>query len=303
MIIKYKYPFYFLLLIIAITVLFLLSFPDGKLHLYFCDVGQGDATLITKGNIQILVDGGPNDKVLACLSEHLPFWDRTIEVVVLSHPEFDHVTGLVSVLERYRVLQLVSNSLLADTGVFSKFRAEVIKNKIPVFSPKFGDKIKIANLTIKILYPEERLGNKIVWVNQGNNNNGGNKEILGTEIFAGNLNETAIVAELEYGDFKALFTGDAGVDQEAILLNQGFGESVNVLKVAHHGSQYSTAVSFLESIRPSLAVISVGANNKYGHPAPETLQRLKMIGAKIKRTDVDGEVEIVSDGKGWQTRE
>jgi len=267
------------------------QFPDDWLHLVFCDVGQGDAILVVKGSAQILIDGGPNEKVLACLSNHLPFWDRQIELVVVTHPEADHLTGLVSVIQRYRVLQIVSNSLLAESGIFQKFRAEVVNRQISVHSPRAGEEIKIGQIKLKILYPPEKLGKEIVWKTLEE------PKVLGLSNYTGNFNKTAIVALLEFGDFQALLTADVGVEEEEKFLPV-LGE-VEVLKVGHHGSKYSTSESLLAAIRPKLAVISVGANNRYGHPTPEVLSRLQAIGAQIRRTDLEGEVKVVSDGKSW----
>lgn len=293
---KQKYIFSTIALVFITIASVVATFPDNKLHLVFCDVGQGDATLAIKGSTQILIDGGPSDKVLACLSEHVPFWDRKIEMVVVTHPDYDHLTGIVSVIDRYVVKQIVSNSLVLDTGVFGTFREEVIAIKIPVYSPKYGDKIRIGGLELKILYPEEKLGNEIVWTGGTGKESSG---VMGTEVFAGNTNATSIVSELVYGNFKAILAGDSGFDQETIMENNNELEKVNVIKIAHHGSKYSTSTEFLDLIRPDLAVISVGLKNTYGHPATETLTRLKEVGINIKRTDLDGEVEVVSDGKGW----
>lgn len=215
-------------------------------------------------------------------------------MVVLTHPEYDHITGLVSVVERYTVDQIVANSLLTESGVFSKFREEVIEKKIPVYSPKYGDKIKIGKLEMAILFPLEKLGDEIVWRKPDE------PQVLGLSNYIGNFNETAIVSELEYGQFKALFTGDIGTEQEKEIEPEL--EKVDLLKVAHHGSKYSTSGEFLEKIKPVLAIISVGASNRYGHPHPEVSERLKQAGAKILRTDLEGEVEIVSDGKTWYTK-
>jgi len=283
--------FIFLLLVVGLVWGAAVQLPDGRLHLIFCDVGQGDAILAVKGSTQVLIDGGPNEKVLSCLSSHLPFWDRQIELVVATHPEVDHLTGLVSVIQRYRILQIVSNSLLAESGVFQKFRAEVVSRQIPVHSPKAREEIKIGGIKLKILYPTEKLGEEIVWKTLKE------PKVLGLSTYTGNFNKTAIVTLLEFGDFQALLTGDVGVEEEEKFLPT-LGE-VEVLKVAHHGSKYSTSESLLATTRPKLAVISVGANNRYGHPAPEILERLQAVGAKIRRTDLEGEIELVSDGENW----
>ena len=287
----WRFFFGFLVLSSALVWLFVFLSPDDKFHLVACDVGQGDAILVVKGSNQILIDGGPNEKVLTCLSNNLPFWDRQIELVVATHPEYDHLTGLASVIQRYRILQIVSNSLPAESGIFQKFRTEAVNRQIPVHSPKAGEEIKAGEIKLKILYPLKKLGEEIVWKTLEE------PKVLGLSTYTGNFNKTAIVALLEFGDFQALLPADVGVEEEEKILPL-LGE-VEVLKVAHHGSKYSTSEEFLATIRPKLAVISVGANNRYGHPAPEVLERLRTVGAQICRTDLEGEIEIVSDGKNF----
>lgn len=287
---KLKYLLTFLGLIAVLIFGAIFSQPDDSLHLIFCDVGQGDAILAIKGENQVLIDAGPGERVLGCLSRHVPFWDKTLELVILTHPEADHAGGLPSVLERYSVRQLVSNSLVVESGIFEKIREEVLAKQVPVYSPKAGDKIKVGGLILEILYPLEKLGEEIVWETEES------PQVLG--IYTGNLNETSIVGLLKYGNFDVLLTGDIGVEEE----NQLQTEPVEVLKIAHHGSKYSTSQEFLEKISPDLAVISVGAKNSYGHPAQEVIERLSNLAIKILRTDIGGEIEIVSDGKNWYTK-
>ncbi|MGB9911592.1 MAG: ComEC/Rec2 family competence protein [Microgenomates group bacterium] len=302
----FRIIFIFLFLLTGLIWGAVFQFPDNKLHLVFCDVGQGDAILITKGKNQILVDGGPNEKVLICLSKHLPFWDRQIELVILTHPEFDHLTGLVSVIERYKILQIISNSLIAESGVFQKFREEVVKRAIPVYSPHQGERIKIGEINLEILFPEERLGEEIIWQTKdwsAKENLVSNSSVLGTTFvsFKGNLNETSIVSLLEFGDFQALLTGDIGIKEEKKIISfyQFNPREIEVLKIPHHGSKYSSSEEFLKTINPKIAIISVGANNRWGHPTAEVLERLKSLGIEVYRTDLEGEIEIVSDGKKW----
>lgn len=289
---RYKYFLALLGLTFTLVVGAILSYPDQNLHLIFCDVGQGDAILVVKGKNQVLIDAGPGEKVLGCLSQHLPFWDKTLELVILTHPEADHAGGLPSVLERYNVRQLVSNSLVVESGIFQKIREQVITKQISVYSPKVGDKIKIEDLEIGILFPLEKQGTELVWQKLDD------PKVLGIEVFPGNLNETSIVSLLKYQDFEALLPGDIGIEEEEKLK---IGD-VEVLKIAHHGSKYSTSPGFLEKTTPELAIISVGATNRYGHPTPEVLERLRNLEIKILRTDLDGEVEIVSDGENWYTK-
>jgi len=288
-----KYLFGVLLIIILLIWGAVFSFPDEKLHLVFCDVGQGDAILIIKGDKQVLIDGGSGERVLGCLAGHMPFWDRTIEAMVLTHPEADHLTGLISVVERYNINQFVANSLVNNRDLFWELRGQVAEKQIPAYSPKAGDRIKIGDLLFEVKFPQEKLGDEIVW-----REGAAETQVLSAQAYTGNFNQTAIVLRLVFGDFQALLTGDVGFEQEEKIESA----AVDVLKVAHHGSKYSTSKEFLEKILPKLAVISVGKNS-YGHPTPEVLERLKALGVTVRRTDLNGEVEIVSDGESWYTKE
>jgi len=270
------------------------TYPEEDLHLIFCDVGQGDAILAIHGETQVLIDGGPGNKVLSCLSDHMPFWDREIEMVISTHPDNDHLAGLIPVIERYSVTQFVSNSLVVDKAVFWEARKKILEKNIPVYSPKMGDKLKVGQLSFEVFWPGEKQGNELVWEKSDD------PQVLGIDVFIGKTNELSVVTKLSYSDFDVLLTGDIEAGQEEEI-EDDVGK-IEVLKIAHHGSKYSSAQTFLEKISPELAVISVGRNS-YGHPTPEVLERLKNLGTAIKRTDLDGEVEVVSDGESWYTRQ
>ena len=285
----------FLTVLASLIWLAVFSFPDKDLHLIFCDVGQGDAILVQKGSNQILIDGGPDEQVLECLSDNLPFWDRNIEMVVLTHADSDHVTGLISVLERYNVEYFVINNIAKDTDQFWRFRENLIKEGAKIYNPKAGEEIKIADINFTVLWPEEELGNPLVWelVSEVK------ESILGAASYSGDLNETSVVLRLNFGDFCALLVGDIGAETESQLDKV---TPCQVLKVPHHGSKYSSSEEFLNHVKPDLAVICVGKNS-FGHPTEEVLDRLESTGAKILRTDQNGEIEIVSDGKKWSYRD
>jgi len=279
-----KKPLFWLALLGVVAATAVFSWPDQKLHLVFCDVGQGDATLITYQTTQVLVDGGPDDKVLNCLSEHMPFWDRQIEMIVLTHPEADHYLGLIDVIKRYGVKQFVINPAPSEASSFQEFQRAVVEEKAPVYAPKQGDRLKVGPVQLAVLWP--KLADSA--------------SVLGAQAQTQaqtDVNESAIVLGLAFGNFNALLTADIdfGVEKR-LALNQ-----VEVLKVAHHGSKYSTGQSFLEAVKPQLAVISVGRNN-YGHPTKEVIERLQSLGIKFLRTDQSGEVEVVSDGESWYTQ-
>ncbi len=289
---KLKYFYGVLVLIIVLFLIALPLYPDQNLHVVFCDVGQGDAILIIKGNNQILVDSGPNTRVLDCLTDHLPFWDRTIEMVIATHLEKDHLGGLPDVIERYNVRQLISHSLVNDTALFWAFRDRVLEKEIPVYSPQVGDKIQLAGIVFKVLFPQEKMGNKLVWQKEAD------PQVLGAYSYPIEPNEASIVLLLSYGNFDLLLPGDISSQIEEVI---EVDREVEILKVAHHGSKYSSSEEFLEGVEPDLAVISVGKNS-FGHPTQEVLERLKTQEIETLRTDLAGEIEVVSNGKSWYTK-
>ena len=259
------------------------QWPDTKVHVVACDVGQGDGIVIWRGSTQVVIDGGPNNKIVDCLSKFVPFWDRAIELMVLTHPEADHMTGLIEVLERYEVEQLVTGNVGKSTGVFGRFKQAVEGDGVPVHIAVAGEEIRVNGLEFEVVNPRQIE----------------DKRVLGARVMKEGVNEMSVVLRLEYAEFSALFTGDISSDTEEALINSGADLRSDVLKVGHHGSKYSSGQAFLAAVKPVVAIISVG-KNRYGHPTQEALERLKAVGAKILRTDEAGDVEVVSDGeKVW----
>lgn len=258
------------------------AFYDGKLHLIFCDVGQGDGIFIkTPSNTYIVVDGGPDDSILSCLSSHMPFWERTIDLMILTHPHADHMIGFLPVLERYKVTHFVTENIKNDTTEFKTLFETLQSRKIPVKYVVVGETISMPdNVKLHIVGPSNAFLQKT--------SPGG---------FIGESKEFgSLITRVEYGLFKALLTGDSQIEgmEEA---NPG---SVNVLQVPHHGSRFGLDESLVKELSPKVAVISVGKKNRFGHPTPQILSILGNNDSKILRTDIDGEVEIVSDGRTWQ---
>jgi len=241
---------------------------------------------------QVLVDGGPDDRVIDCLSEHMPFWDREVEVLVLSHPQADHMNGLVKVLQRYKISEVVVSGATSQTEDFSAFRTAVLDEGATLHFARKGDEIRLASLSLLVLWPREPLGSVSLWQKENIDTT-----VLGVGTAVGNVNEESVVLLAKYGDFRALLVGDIGMKTEQALLGEGVLERVDVLKVAHHGSKYASSSDFLSAIQPQFAIISVGAKNRYGHPASDTLIRLDRVGVDILRTDELGDVEIITDGK------
>lgn len=245
---------------------------DWGLEVVFLDVGQGDSILIEQGDKQILIDGGPDGKkVMEGLGKYVPFWDREIEVVIATHPDADHITGLVDVLENYSVGEFIDNEVSSDSQIYKKLKELVDKKGVPKLEAKTGMKIKLGNGSeMKIIFPDGT---------QKKNN-------------PKDTNSTSIVARLVYGQNSFLFTGDLPAKKESDFLDEGMDISADVLKVSHHGSKYASGLNFLEKVQPQEAVISVGKKNRYGHPSGEVLDRLSQVGAKILRTDREGDIEF-----------
>lgn len=286
---KYLYTTSFLLLLTIFLALF--SLPDNNFHLIACDVGQGDAILATYGNIQVLTDGGPGNRVLDCLSKHMPFYDREIELVILTHPQLDHFGGLIEVVRRYKVDTFMANSVDNSTQAYSVLKKEVGGRGIRIINPKEGMIVRLGKIHLDIVNPTEALLSE--------NANEESENTLGAFITKRDLNDFSIVDIMSFGNYKALLTGDIGPSEISYVLSTGRLKPVNYIKVPHHGSKNGLTPELLDIVNPSVAVISVGRNNSYGHPHEEILRLLKTRGIRTLRTDEIGDIEIVTDGTKW----
>jgi len=247
--------------------------PQG-LEVTFFDVGQGDAAFIeTPQNQQILIDGGPTSIILEKLGREMPFWDRTIDLIILTHPEHDHMAGLIEVLKRYQVGNILWTGVVRDTAEYQEWQKLIKEEGAKIYIAQAGQQIEGGPTSINILYPLESL--------EGQESK--------------DSNNTSIVARLVFGENSFLFTGDAPQSVEKKLLETAIDS--DILKIGHHGSKTSSAQDFIGVVSPEVTVISAGKDNKYGHPAPEVLQNLS--GVKILRTDLDGDIKIISDGKRY----
>jgi len=285
-------------MLFGIIVLFSFAFslPD---HIIFCNVGQGDAAYIrTPNNQDMLIDGGPDNKVLDCLGQHMPFYDRTIDVVVLTHPQKDHLQGLISVVERYNINYFVIGVVSNKTEGYQRL-VEALKNKnIPVKNLYTGDKFSLGEVEFDVLWPEKKWVAEHLSPSLSDLSYLSNSNVLGLSTDT-ELNDFSYYLDLKYGTFSALFTGDGDIHIQPEIMQAVALPQVTVLKYPHHGSKTAMLPEFLDKIRPALAVISVGRNS-YGHPTREAFDLLKSIGTEIKRTDQSGDVEVVSDGKNWR---
>jgi len=264
--------------LLAGIVWFWLFYSAAKnLEVDFLDVGQGDAILIkAPGGQNILIDGGPDKVILKRLAENLAWWDKTIDLMILTHPHDDHVAGLIEVLKRYQVEKILYTGVTHNAPNYLAWLKLVREKKVQMLIIDKPQIIKLgAESQLEILYPDQSLLAKAV----------------------SDLNQSSIVMMLAYGKNKFLLTGDAGEEVERKLIDSGTNLSAEVLKVGHHGSQSSTSEEFLNQVKPNLAVISVGKDNDFGHPSLRTVKRLERAGAEIYRTDEKGTVRIESDGE------
>lgn len=274
----------FLALLVGLVGLAFFQFPDSNLHIVACDVGQGDAILITYKKVQILTDGGPNNKVLGCLARHMPFWDRKIELVISTHPDADHSTGLIEVVKRYQISTLLANNLDVSTQVWQALKKEAGRRGIKVVYPREGMKLRLGLIYLEILHPKEQFS------------------ILNFQFSKAKTNEYSVVYLLKYGQFEALMTGDINqVISDQLSANSKIGP-VEYIKVPHHGSKNGLSEALLAATMPRIAVISVGKNS-YGHPHEDVLDMLARYGLLVLRTDERGDVEVVTDGgKYWLSK-
>lgn len=246
---------------------------EDPMRVYFLDVGQGDSQLIVlPDGVKILIDGGPSKEILFELGEILTPTDRYIDLVMITHSQLDHYGGVKDLIDRYQVGTFIFNGEEGVGKSWKEFRESLQEKEIPIIVLGGGDNIQHADEVINILSPDDDL------------------------LAHKDLNEGSIVAKLVGEDVEILFTGDIGFEAEKVLLEK-YDMDIDVLKVAHHGSRYSTGISFLNEATPLISIIGVG-ENRFGHPTEGSLQRLTSIGSTIYRTDQSGRIELIlEDGK------
>ncbi len=295
----WKYFFVILLLITTLVWFAVITYPDQNLKIIACDVGQGDAILVVHRSTQIIIDGGPNNKIIDCLSDYVPFYDRKIEAVMISHPQKDHYGGIIDVIERYDVKTLIATGLDSVSQDWQVLKNEVGSRGVRVINPSSGQELRIGLIQLDILYPSaEYVLSESTLVDESKDFGTGG--ILGAFTSNKDPNEFSIVAILSFYDFDALFTGDinpAISDAIADSLNGNLKKTIEYIKVPHHGSRNGLSAKLLDKTNSQVAVISVGKNNSYGHPHEEILKMLSDRGIKILRTDQLGDVVVESDGE------
>ena len=264
--------------------------------LAFCDVGQGDATLISDGNWQALIDGGPDDSILYCLSQEMPTNDKTIELLVLTHADADHLSGFISILQSYQIKKILIDNTFKETTEFMKFYNLVWEknknNEIEIVSPVLAQFwCETEKICLQILWhnpqnlPEDIFSYKYEFSELSDML----KKSYQNEI---DYNYGSIVVNFTIDHKNVMITGDIDKAAELAILEGGLIKKIDVLKIAHHGSKTSSSIEFLTKTQPEFSVISAGRKNKFGHPNNDVLERLQTIKSQILRTDELGTIHF-----------
>ncbi|MFC1609230.1 ComEC/Rec2 family competence protein [Patescibacteria group bacterium] len=254
-------------LILGGIILFLSEEKSAKV--VFLDVGQGDSFLMTMGNRQVVVDGGESGKVLLeKMGKYVPFWDRKIEVLVLTHADKDHIGGLFGVLKNYDVGTVIMTNYEKDSRVYGAWNGLIKRNGVEKVEAIDGVRVRFSDdVVMDIVYP-----------------------FYSMDVVTGTANDNSVGMRIDVGENSFLLTGDLSSKQEKKMIGSGLDLDVDILKVGHHGSKYSSSEKFLSFTSPVEAVVSVGEGNRYGHPHEETLKRLKDENVNIVRTDQNGDI-------------
>lgn len=259
----------------------------GATELWFFDVGQGDAALIrSPDGRSMLIDGGLDDTVLEGLAAALPWWQKKIDVILVTHLDTDHFVGLFGVLKKYRIGEIWWTGVAPNTATARRFVAAVEDAGIRQRFVQRGERFDFGGQrTFEALFPAEDLRGRIVSKTTTNAKGGG-------------TNDYGVVGRFDCGAERALYAADVSSHVEDRLIADGTPLQAELLKVPHHGSRYSSSDAFLDAVAPREAVISVGAGNRYGHPTARVLAALLERGIRVRRTDREGTILYVcADGK------
>jgi len=253
---------------------------DDRYSIIMCDVGQGDSILIQFKDTQMLIDGGPSSDVLDCLSSFMPFWDTTIDIIVLTHPQSDHFGGLLSVFDSYNVSRLLATEVENSSDAYQEFKKKVIEEGSDIIIARENMTLSIADAHVTVINPD-------IPVVSGQ---------LGDLETRCDLNEFSITLLFDYKDFEMLLTGDIGPDVITDLADDGQLTDIDVLKVPHHGSKNGLTYMLLDYTRPEYALIGVGKDNRFGHPHKVILDLLSEFNVDVYRTDELGNIVFKTDG-------
>jgi competence protein ComEC len=266
-----------LLALAAIAWWSIAGLPDGKLRIWFLDVGQGDAILARlPAGEWMLTDGGPDAGILDDLGRIIPFQERELELVILTHPHADHLDGLLEVFRHYRVKNLLLTGVNYDYDGYARLLETAGQQQVKLWYPQPGRDFRIGRTGIDVIYPDQPLTGRSLE----------------------NVNNSSLVYRLVTGKNVLFFSGDLETEKETELLETaGLRLSAQVLKAGHHGSKTSNSPSFLQRIKPNVTIISCGIGNKFFHPFAGTLKNFLAENSRIFRTDLDGTIEVIIGGQ------
>ncbi|GIK83399.1 MAG: metallo beta-lactamase superfamily lipoprotein [Patescibacteria group bacterium] len=278
------------------------SWWEKQLKITFCDVGQGDATLISVGSTQLLIDAGPNQKVLTCLENQLPFWDRKIEFFILTHMDADHIGGAPEVLSYYQVDYVFMNPSNKKTSDFALLE-EAVSRKMMSGTRRLysfiGQSIVLDSLvSLTVINPNYDFPQVIqpIFSQTEAMLSDANSQIIEEKLAKISENNLSIALLLTYKKVRIILPGDLEKDGELAVMPIGLPEQISILKAGHHGSKSSSTPGFISLLRPEITVISSGKNNAYGHPNPQVINTFRDFGVSIYQTSNSGDVTFVSDG-------
>lgn len=257
-------------MLIVLTSYYTVKPNSQVVKLWFFDVGQGDMEMIqTPDNKRVIIDGGPSESAISEVDKVVPFYDRKIDAVVLTHPHADHLAGLIKLIKTYEVKSLYLTGVSQNTPEYLEFLNLIKEKNIETHVVKTGDYIDLGDgINLDFLFPLTNI----------------------SETTVENLNNSSIVARLEWGNEAALYMGDLETEGQNELLATGQNVKADLIKVSHHGSSDSADEKFIKAVSPKYAVIEVGVDNKFGHPSQNFINILKNV--KIYRTDQDGNIEF-----------
>lgn len=254
----------------VLVIAMLVPVPADKV--VFLDIGQGDSILLQDGTAQVLIDGGPGNAVLQRLAEEMPWFDKKLDVIILTHPQRDHMEGLLHVLSRYDVGLVVFPAVTYPSQLYQEWLRQLAERDVPVRFSYAGQALSLGKLKLQILGP--------------------------LELNVKDVNDASTVTRVDFGELSLLLTGDAErVAENKLVKTYGSELDIDVLKAGHHGSNSSTHAALLAAASPSAVVISVGKDNSYGHPHPKMLERVA--GMRVWRTDEMGSVRFERVKNTW----
>lgn len=285
-----------------IICIFFSSWFDKRLRITFCDVGQGDATLLSVGSTQLLIDTGPNERVMECLNKNIPFWDKTIEFFVLTHMDSDHIGGASQVLDHFSVRYIFVNPSDKKTSDFTHLEQVIsrkINSKTKLIHTFLGQNIQLTEqiegtvINPNIQFPQvemskNQLSETILSDFQS--------KYIEEKIAKISENNRSIALFIIFNKVSILLPGGLEEKGELAVIQTGLLNRVAILKVGHHGSKTSSKPGFIDILQPEIAVISSGKNNAYNHPNPQVVELFTEIGAQIYQTKSSGEITFISDG-------